>query len=123
MQKPRGLGILPLSLCVLIWAAGCSHANYNFGGGGGGNQTAPIYLAFHDTAAAGITVTSFQVTVTGAVLQPGNVSLLSAPQTIELTQLQTNSAFLSTTNVPLATYTSLTVTYASPQYTFLNDSG
>lgn len=121
-MKPRGLRILPLSLCILIWAAGCSHANFNFGGGGGG-QTAPMFLAFHDTPSAGITVTSFEVTVTGAVLQPGNVSLLSAPRTIELTQLQANSAFLSTTNVPLGTYTSLTITYASPQYTFLNNSG
>lgn len=120
-MKPRGLGILPLSLCILIWAAGCSHATFNTGGGGG--KTAPMFLTFHDTAAAGITVTSFEVTVTGAVLQPGNVSLLSSPQTIELTQLQTNSAFLSTTNVPLGTYTSLMVTYASPQYTFLNNSG
>ncbi|MGB7024247.1 MAG: hypothetical protein WBD73_10655 [Candidatus Acidiferrales bacterium] len=123
MRKPRGLGILPLSLCILIWTAGCSHANFNFGGGGGGAKTAPMLLTFHDTPAAGITVTSFEVTVTGAVLQPGNVSLLSAPQTIELTQLQTNSAFLSTTNVPFGTYTSLTLTYASPQYTFLNNSG
>ena len=122
MQKPRGLRILPFSLCILILAAGCSHANYNLGGGGGG-QTAPMFLTFHDTPPAGITVTSFEVTVTGAVLQPGNVSLLASPQTIELTQLQTNSAFLSKTNVPLATYTSLTITYASPQYTFLNDSG
>ena len=121
-MRPRGLRILPLSLCILVWAAGCSHANFNFGGGGGG-QTAPMFLAFHDTPAAGITLTSFEVTVTGAVLQPGNVSLLSAPQTIELTHLQTNSAFLSTTKVPLATYTSLTITYASPQYTFLNNSG
>ena len=121
-MKPRGLRILPLSLCILIWAAGCSHANFNLGGGGGG-QTAPMFLTFHDTPPAGITVTSFEVTVTGAVLQPGNVSLLSAPQTIELTQLQTNSAFLSTTKVPLATYTSLTITYASPQFTFLNNSG
>lgn len=122
MQKPRRLGILPLSLCILVWAAGCSHANFNFGGGGGA-KTAPMLLTFHDTPAAGITVTSFEVTVSGAVLQPGNVSLLASPQTIELTQLQTNSAFLSTTNVPVGTYTSLTITYASPQYTFLNDSG
>lgn len=122
-MKPRGLRILPLSLCILIWAAGCSHANFNLGGGGGGSKTAPMFLTFHDTPAAGITVTSFEVTVSGAVLQPGNVSLLSAPQTIELTQLQTNSAFLSTTNVPLGTYTSLTITYASPHFTFLNNSG
>ena len=107
---------------AFFFLAGCSHAVFPTNGGGG-NKTAPMFLAFHDTPAAGITVTSFEVTVSGAVLQPGNVSLLASPQTIELTQLQTNSAFLSTTNVPLGTYTSLTITYASPQYTFLNNSG
>jgi hypothetical protein len=80
---------------------------------------------FHDTPPSGIAVTSFEATVTGAVLQPGNVSLLSAPgQTIELTQLQTNSAFLSTTQkVAAGTYQSLTITFANPQYTILNDTG
>ncbi|HKV27151.1 MAG TPA: DUF4382 domain-containing protein [Candidatus Acidoferrales bacterium] len=82
-----------------------------------------MILAFRDTPPAGIAVTSFQVTVTGAMLQPGNVSLLSAPQTIELTQLQANSTFLSTTQVPTGSYTSLVITYASPKYTSLNDSG
>lgn len=126
-MKPRGLGILPLSLCILVWAAGCSHANPNNlgsgGGGGGGGSTAPVILTFHDTPPNGVTITSFEVTITGAVLQPGNVSLLATPQTIELTQLQTNSALLSTTKVAAATYTSLQITYANPKFTFLNDSG
>ncbi|MGH9728185.1 MAG: hypothetical protein ACRD33_01590 [Candidatus Acidiferrales bacterium] len=124
MRKSRGLGILPLSLCVLTWAAGCSHAIFpTQGGGGGGGSNVPVILTFHDTAPAGISVTSFEVTVTGAVMQPGSVSLLSAPQTIELTQLQANSAFLSTTQVATGSYTSLAITYANPKYTFLNDSG
>ncbi|HEV2617905.1 MAG TPA: hypothetical protein VGU63_14995 [Candidatus Acidoferrales bacterium] len=127
MQKPRGLGILPFSLCLLIWAAGCSHAIFptQGGGGGGGGTKAPVILTFHDstTAPAGISVTSFEATVTGALLQPGSVSILSAPQTIELTQLQANSAFLSTTQVATGSYTSLVITYANPKYTFLNDSG
>ena len=123
MRQRKCLGYLPCAFAAaLFFVAGCSHAVFPTGGGGGGN-TAPMMLTFHDTPPAGITVTSFEVTITGAVLQPGNVSLLTSPQTIELTQLQTNSAFLSTTNVPLATYTGLTVTYANPTFTFLNDTG
>jgi len=122
MNHRKWLGYLPLVFAAaLFFVSGCSHAVFPTGGGGG--NTAPMMLTFHDTPPAGVTVTSFEVTVTGAVLQPGNVSLLSTPQTIELTQLQTNSAFLSTTNVPLATYTGLTITYANPEFTFLNDTG
>jgi len=118
------LGNIPWAFAaVLLFIAGCSHAVFLTGGNGGGNGTSPVILTFHDTPPSGVTVTSFEVTVTGAVLQPGNVSLLAAPQTIELTQLQTNSVVLSTTKVPPATYTSLQITYANPQFTFLNDSG
>ncbi|MHB8754719.1 MAG: hypothetical protein ACYC92_07155 [Candidatus Acidiferrales bacterium] len=108
---------------VILFIAGCSHAVFPTGGNGGGNGTSPVILSFHDTPPSGVTVTSFEVTITGAVLQPGNVSLLATPQTIELTQLQTNSVVLSTTQVAPATYTSLQITYANPQFTFLNDSG
>ena len=121
MKKTKCLGIF-LFPVVFVFIAGCSHAKFGNMGGGGGN-TAPMILTFHDTPPAGITVTSFEITVTGAALKPGNVSLLQSPQTIELTQLQTNSVFLSTTNVPLATYTGLTITYANPKFTFLNDTG
>src|SRR5487761_196574 len=118
------LGNVPWAfVAVLLFIAGCSHAVFLTGGNGGSNGTSPVILSFHDTPASGVTVTSFEVTITGAVLQPGNVSLLSSPQTIELTQLQTNSVVLSTTKVAPATYTSLQITYANPQFTFLNDSG
>ena len=123
MRQGKCLGYLLCAFAAaLFFIAGCSHAVFPTTGGGGGS-TAPMILTFHDTPPAGVTVTSFEVTVTGAVLQPGNVSLLASPQTIELTQLQTNSAFLSTTNVKAGTYTSLAVTYANPKFTFLNDTG
>ncbi|MHB8486192.1 MAG: hypothetical protein ACYDCM_10770 [Candidatus Acidiferrales bacterium] len=118
------LGHLPLAFAAaFFFIAGCSHAVFPGGGSNGGNGTSPLILTFHDTPPSGVTVTSFEVTITGAVLQPGNVSLLAAPQTIELTQLQTNSVLLSTTKVAAATYTSLQITYANPKFTFLNDSG
>lgn len=85
-----------------------------------------MILTLHDgapTTPSGVSITSFEVTITGVTLQPGNIPLLTNPQTLELTQLQTNSVFLETTQVAAGTYTGMTVTYASPEYTFLNNSG
>lgn len=122
-MRPKSLlRIIPFTLAVIILVAGC----HGRGAGGvtTGGGTIPVILTFHDTPPSNIAVTSFGVTVTGAVLQPGNVSLLSAPgQTIELTQLQSNSAFLSTTKVAAGTYNSLAITYVNPQYTIFNNSG
>lgn len=121
MKLRTHLGILTSAIGLLIMAAGCSHFPTS---GGGGNNTAPVTLTFHDTPPSGVAVTSFEVTITGAVLQPGNVSLLSAPgQTVELTQFQANSGFLSTTKAATGTYKSLTITYANPKLTILNDTG
>lgn len=111
-----------VALAVVFFLGGCSHLPGN-GVGLGTNNAAPVTLTFHDTPPNNVTVLSFEVTVTGAVLQPGNVSLLKTPQTLELTQLQTESAFLSTTNVSAGTYQSLAITYANPKLTILNDSG
>ncbi|MFZ0639708.1 MAG: hypothetical protein WA020_04450 [Candidatus Acidiferrales bacterium] len=125
MRETRYLGTLATAIAVIFVLAGCSHAVFPQTGGSSGS-TSPVILTLHDappSGPSGVTVTSFEVTITGAVLQPGNVSLLSTPQTVELTQLQTNSILLPTTQVAQGTYTSLTITYASPQYTFLNDSG
>lgn len=122
----------PLSVCfataivVVFSVFGCSHAVFQQSGSTSGNSTGPVILTLHDappTTPSGVTVTSFEVTITGVTLQPGNISLLTSPQTLELTQLQTNSVFLQTTQVAAGTYTGITITYASPQYTFLNNSG
>ncbi|MGB6524522.1 MAG: DUF5666 domain-containing protein [Candidatus Acidiferrales bacterium] len=84
-----------------------------------------MILTVHDApVTSGIGVTSFEVTLTGAVLQPGNVALVSAPgQTIELTQLLTNSVAFPVVTVGATSYTSLVLTIANPQITILNDTG
>jgi hypothetical protein len=122
MRPKSFLGTVPFALAIVTLLAGC-HGR-GTGGATSGGGTIPVILTFHDTPPSNIAVTSFEVTITGAVLQPGNVSLLSAPgQTVELSQLQTNSTFLSTTNVATGTYNSLTLTYSNPHYTIFNNSG
>jgi hypothetical protein len=70
-----------------------------------------------------LTVLSFQVQITAAVLQPGNVSILPKPVTVDLAQLVSDTAFLSSTVVGSGTFTSMTMTFANPQVTIVNDSG
>ena len=84
---------------------------------------APVSLSLRDMPPMGVTVLSFQVTVTGAVMQPGSVSLVNSPMTLEMTQLQTMATYLGTIFVPAGNYTGMTITLANPRMTFLNDSG
>ncbi|HEV8383488.1 MAG TPA: DUF5666 domain-containing protein, partial [Candidatus Acidoferrales bacterium] len=76
-----------------------------------------------DTPPANVTILSFEVTVLSAVLQPGNVSLVSAPLKIEIKQLEVETAFLSTVNVPAGTYSSIALRLQNPEITFKNDTG
>ena len=82
-------------------------------------------LTIRDTPPVGVTILSFEVTVTEAVLHQGttNVSVLSTPVKVEITQLETESAFLSTKGVTPGQYDSITVTFASPEMTIKNGSG
>jgi len=75
-----------------------------------------------DTPPMGVTVLSFEVSVTGATLSPGGVDLLAGrgPVRVEVEQLETESAFLSTASVAPGTYTSLNLTFANPELTFKN---
>lgn len=75
-----------------------------------------------DTPPMGVTVLSFEVSVTGATLNPGGVDLLAGrgPVRIEVEQLETESAFLNTARVAPGTYTSLNLTFANPELTFKN---
>jgi hypothetical protein len=85
----------------------------------------PVSLTITDTPPAGVTVLFFQLSITGATLSPGSVSLLSStnPIPVNVSQLQTDSAFLDSKNVPAGTYTSLSLTFANPQLTIFNGSG
>lgn len=125
MNKVRYCAAFTTLVVMGFLLVGCSHAVFP-NSGTTGSTTSPMILTLHDSSPTdppGVTITSFEVTVTGVALQPGNVPLLTTPQTLELTQLQTNSVFLQTTQVAAGTYTGITITYSSPQYTFLNNSG
>lgn len=87
------------------------------------SQTSAVTLTVTDAPPAGVTVLSFEVTVNGAVLNPGNVQLITNPQRIEVKQLETDSAFLSTMNVPAGTYQSITINVTNPEMTVMNNSG
>ncbi len=80
-----------------------------------------------DTPLAGTSILSFKVTVTGVSLTPSTgkaVSLTLNPTTpiVELTRLQSDSAFLGTSTVPSANYTSATVSFTSPDIVLVNQT-
>jgi hypothetical protein len=85
-------------------------------------DTGPLVLAMTDTPPTTVSILSAEVTLTGATLSPGNVSLLTTPTTLELTRLQTDVAYLSKTSVKAGSYTSLALTFANPSLTIENDT-
>lgn len=75
-----------------------------------------------DTPPTNVTVLSFEVSVTGATLNPGGPDLLAGrgPVRIEAEELETESAFFNTVGVAPGTYTMLNLTFANPELTFKN---
>lgn len=94
-------------------------------GPGPSPQSALVSVSLTDAPPAGVTVLTFEVTVTGATLNPGNADLLAGkgPVRIEVKRLETENAFLSTANIPSGNYTSLNLTFSNPELTFRNDTG
>jgi hypothetical protein len=82
-----------------------------------------VSISIHDMPPMGVTVLSFQATVTGIAMQPGNISMLNSPMTLEMTQLQGMSAYMGTISVPTGTYPGMTVTFTNPKMTFVNGTG
>jgi hypothetical protein len=113
--------------CVLLLAltgflAGCSGGAVHFAGGQA--DTVPVSMSITDTPPTGVSVLSFQATLTDARLNPGNVELLAAPVTINLTRLQTETSLMSSVTVPPGTYTSVALTFADASpLTIENNSG
>jgi hypothetical protein len=112
----------------------CMLSGLAFSGCSAGNQSSPapvsstatstgtVNLVVRDTPPSGITVLSFQVQIVSATLQPGSVSLLKKPVTVDLAQLVTDTSFLASQVVDSGTYTSLAMAYANPQITLMNSS-
>src|SRR5690242_6386719 len=90
-----------------------------------GTQSAQVSISLTDAPPAGVTVFTFEVTITGAALNPGNVDILAGkgPQRIEVKKLETENAFLSTANIAPGNFTSLNLTFSNPELTFLNGTG
>src|SRR6476659_4480115 len=105
-----------LAVMAAGFLAGCG-GSYNAMAPPPGAQAAQVSLAVTDAPPAGVTVISFEVSVTGATLSPGNVDLLGGkgPVRIEVKKLETESAFLSTATVAAANYTNLSLTFANPE--------
>jgi hypothetical protein len=116
----------------LIWAitvlafsvalAGCG-GNSQFGSGPQNNGNSSVVMAMTDTPPSLVSILSAQVTLTGATLTPGNVSLFSGSAPVDLVRLQTDVAYLSTAaKISAGNYTSVTLTFANPSLTFENDT-
>src|SRR5512140_710153 len=83
----------------------------------------PVSITLTDAPPAGVAVLSFEVTINSATLQPGNVALISGPTRLEITKLETENAVLNTAGVAPGTYSSISVSFANPELTILNNSG
>jgi|SRR5579872_4015809 len=127
-KRKNKLGVwtcLGIALIVLV-VNGCGGNAYNMSTSTPADnlpQTSAVTLTVTDAPPAGVTVLSFEVTINSAVLNPGNVQLVTNPQRIEVKQLETDSAFLSTMNAPAGTYQSITVNVTNPELTVMNNSG
>jgi hypothetical protein len=80
-----------------------------------------------DMPLLGTSILSFKVTVTGVSLTPStgkavNLTLNPSTPIIELTRLQSDSAFLGTSTVPSANYTSATVAFSAPDIVLINQT-
>lgn len=115
--------VLLAVLCAVALLAGCSGGS-SFSGSNPSAGSSPVTVSVKDMPPSGVTVISFEVTITSAILNPGNVQLVTSPVRLEIKRLETEAAFLSTMNVPAGTpFSSITVTFSGAELTFKNDTG
>lgn len=125
MNRSR-VALLIFVLLAVFASLGCG-ANYGMNSASSlpasaGALAVPITMT--DTPPVGVTILSFEVSVTSAILNPGNVDLLAGKGAvrIEVRELETESAFLNTAILPAGMYTSLNLTFANPELTFQNNT-
>jgi len=88
----------------------------------------PMSLTIRDTPPSGVAVLFFEALIMGGTLQPSDTSkaavpVVTTPVEVEFGHLQTDTAFLSLSNIPADTYKSLTLTFGSAVLTIVNHSG
>src|SRR5260370_16368563 len=92
------------------------------------SNSVAMSLTIADTPPSGVAILFFETLITGASLQPSDtskqaVSVLSTPVEVEFGHLQTDTAFLSLSNVPPDTYKSISLTFGNATITSVNHSG
>lgn len=121
MLRFRSIGTISLLIFCAIFTSCRSGTQIGSQSQTSGNSS--VVLTMTDTPPTNVSILSAEVTLTGAALMPGNVSLFSGSTTVELTRLQTDIAYLATAaNVPAGSYTGVTLTFASPMLTIENDT-
>jgi hypothetical protein len=118
----RNHSFLLAFLAVTLSLTSCSGTpKSSGGGGGGGNATVSVTLiAAPLTPPPTTSLLSFSVDVTGIALTPASgtaqsIALNSSTYVVDLTKLQSDSAFLGTSAaVPAGTYTGVTVSFSNP---------
>lgn len=124
-RKPRSISTLSALLAATLILFGCHGGATHFSAGQGAN--APVTLSttlVGDAPPTGVSVLSLQLAITDARLNPGNVELLTAPVTVDLARLRSETSLLSSLKVVSGTYSSIAITVnQNPQLTFQNNTG
>jgi hypothetical protein len=115
----------PVVASACIFMIGCGGSSHNSGTVTPPASNVPVVVTMQDQPPVGLTTLSFGIQVTGISLQGSGtpVSLLSTPVTVNLENLQTLNSLLANTTAPAGTYSSITVTFAAPQVTVINNTG
>jgi hypothetical protein len=113
---------LTLVSCAFLAACGGSSMNTTPTVNG-----VPMSLSIRDTPPSGVAVLFFEALITGGSLQPSDIKkaavpVVTTPVEVEFGHLQTDTAFLSLSNIPADTYSSLTLTFGNAVLTIVNHS-
>jgi Domain of unknown function (DUF4382) len=120
MGNLKAMGVFFMLLAAIgLCSCGGSSSGSNPGNPGTNNQASVFTIG---TDAPLPSVVSCQIMVTGVTINNGtaNVSVLSAPQVVDFAQLSGLHQLIDLSAVPTGTYTSATVTIASPVIGFID---
>jgi Domain of unknown function (DUF4382) len=132
MNRSKALSFLPVLSLVALSLASCSGPqNRRVTGGGGGSATVSLTLAAVPfVPPPGTSILSFALSLSSVQLTPTsgsvvNIPLNTATYVVDLTRLQSDSAFLGQllAKVPAGTYNKVTVGVASAVVTYCTDLG
>ena len=117
MWKMKATGVFIVLLAVLGFS-GCGGSTS--GSSTGSNEQASVFTVGTDAPLP--SVVSCQIMVTGVTINNGttNVPVLTTPQVVDFAQLSGLHQLLDLNAVPTGTYTSATVTLASPVIGFID---